>query len=218
MQSQFARVRSASVYLFLALALALLMPSTASLWIDELQTYDHVIPPDLHAWIENYRINRFSEALMPLSMFLAWLLGKVFGTSEWALRAPNVIWIWLAIVAVAVCGRKWRWPAAPLFFAVQPFVWYCGNEARPYSLQIACGAWLAAGCVVSMADREFRGWPLYAITAASAVLMGCTLFGIVTVAAALIMMAWFFRGRLRPLRRQAWFCLAVLFVWGATLG
>ena len=69
-------MRAASFYVFLALLLPLFMPSGSSLWIDELQTYQHVAPASLHAWTENFFGNTFSESLMPLSMFLAWHFGQ----------------------------------------------------------------------------------------------------------------------------------------------
>lgn len=177
-------------WLLLSLALILIMPSSDSLWVDEAQTWSHVATPNLETWFRNLTENGFSEALMPLGMLLAWIFGKILGTTEWALRAPNLLWTALATVAFWRIGVIWRAPWACLLFAVQPFVWFYTDEARPYALQIACGAWMVL-CVVECMDRqEVRLSSLLVLLATSLVLTATTLFGIVTVAAVAIVFVW----------------------------
>ncbi|HMJ89116.1 MAG TPA: hypothetical protein VK530_04835, partial [Candidatus Acidoferrum sp.] len=79
---------------------------------------------------------------MPLGMFVAWCAGKSLGTSEWQLRAVNLLWVGLSGAAFGLIGKMYQ---SRSFFALgilSPFLWYYANEARPYALLICLGAWL----------------------------------------------------------------------------
>jgi len=65
-----------------SLLAGLAMISSESLWIDEGQTLHFVNQPNLGAWFRELLHNTKSEAQMPLGMFVAWLGGKILGTSE----------------------------------------------------------------------------------------------------------------------------------------
>ena len=80
---------------------------------------------------------------MPLAMFFAWVTAQTLGTQEWQLRAINVLWNGLALLGMYRAGKRLQLPWLPLLLAIQPYFWFYSNEARPYSLQIACGAWRA---------------------------------------------------------------------------
>jgi len=80
------------LFLWAALALVPLMPSSDSLWIDEAQTWRYARQPALAGWQAEMASDRFSESQMPLGMFSAWVGARFLGTSEWAMRAPNMLW------------------------------------------------------------------------------------------------------------------------------
>jgi len=132
-------------WLILSALLLPLMISNDSLWYDEGFTARYVLQPDFHAWW--HYLTQANDSQMPLAMFFAWAAAKVLGTQEWQLRAINVLWGGIAIWGMYRAGKRLQLPWLPLLLAIQPYFWFYSNEARPYSLQIACGAWLFASFV-----------------------------------------------------------------------
>src|SRR5215471_242455 len=133
--------------LLLALAILPLAVTNDSLWLDEGDTAMYALEPTFHSWCDRLLHDGQADCQMPLSMFCAWAVGKVVGTSEWQLRAVNIFWGALALVAMSRVGRRLQMPWLPLLLAVQPFFWFYLNEARPFALQLGCGAWLLAALV-----------------------------------------------------------------------
>jgi len=130
------------IFLSLALALVPLMPSTDSLWVDEAQTWRYARQATLDTAWQQLQTEINSEAQMPLGMLAAWSWAQLLGTSEFALRAPNMLYAVGAILCFYFIGRKEDLPLLPLFLAVQPYLWFYVNEARPYALQIFGGSLL----------------------------------------------------------------------------
>jgi hypothetical protein len=176
-----------------ALAMTVLMPGSESLWIDEAWTFHHMAQPTLGALCSGLLADQKSDALMPLGMVVAWLGGRLVGTSEWQMRAPNILWATLAVLAFVRLGHLWRVPWAPLVIAAQPFLWFYANEARPYAFQIGCGAWLAAGCAEVLEARRIDARSLDILLVASAALGASTLFGMVTVGAVAVVLGTLWR-------------------------
>ena len=194
----------ATVSTLVALTVTVLIPGNGSLWIDEAQTFHHVAQPTFTALWRGILGDQNSESLMPLGMFVAWLGGQILGTGEWQMRALNIHWGVLTVLAFVRLGSIWRAPWAPILVVVQPFFWYYGNEARPYVLQIAGGAWLAAGCAEVLQARRLDARTCLPILVSSAALVASTMFGIVTVVAVAMMLAvlwwnerWVITGRAR---------------------
>lgn len=133
---------SGFIYLILALVLVPFMPSTDSLWVDEAQTWRYAKQPTLVSFSQQFATERNSEAQMPLGMLGAWSWAQILGTSEFALRAPNMFYAIGAIFCFYLIGRREDLPALPLFLAVQPYLWFYVNEARPYTLQMLGGSLL----------------------------------------------------------------------------
>jgi len=179
--------KSAFIFLLLAFALVPLMPSADSIWVDEAQTWRyarHTLFADV--WNE-FRVEKFSEAQMPLGMLAAWSWAQIFGTSEFALRAPNMFYAIGAIFCFYLIGRREDLPVLPLFLAVQPYLWFYVNEARPYALQMLGGSLLllalhqvyrgniasirwvilwAVGAVICSASSMLGAIPTFAFSAA----------------------------------------------------
>jgi hypothetical protein len=131
--------------LLLGLALLPLMPTNQSLWLDEGDTAAYALQPDFSSWHQHLNQDVAADCQMPLAMFCAWVTGQTLGTQEWQLRVINVFWGALALLGMYRAGKKIQLPWLPLLLAIQPYFWFYSNEARPYALQIACGAWLFAG-------------------------------------------------------------------------
>jgi len=135
--------RSTSIaFLIAALALVPLMPSGDSIWIDEAQTWRYARHTSFQEFLAEFGPDRSSEIQMPLGMGLAWVFAKMNGVSEYALRAPNMIYSTGAILCFFLLGRRENMPAMPLVLAIQPFLWFYSNEARPYALQTFGGSLL----------------------------------------------------------------------------
>ena len=202
---------SKPIWLFLALALCLVpfMPSGDSIWIDEAQTAHYAKQPDLRSWLALLTSDTKSEAQMPLSMFLAWMFEKIFGPGEWELRAANMLWAAITLYAMWRVGRKLNIGWLALLVAVQPFFWSYVNEARPYALQMAAGAWLLYALIV-MISNQGRGvsWIWIAagagfVLSASSLLGGVSFFSVVLVLGCVLWMK-----KWNPDRR-CWWALAV---------
>jgi len=118
-----------------------------SLSLDEGDTAVYAIQPDFHSWWIHLRQDLLADCQMPLSMFFAWLGGRLLGTGEWQMRAVNLLWGALALGGMYRIGRQLRLPWLPLLLAIQPYFWFYLNEARPYALQLACGTWLLGAFV-----------------------------------------------------------------------
>lgn len=96
---------------------------------------------------------------MPLSLLFAWIVSHTCGSQEWQLRAINVLWGALALLAMYRAGKRLQLPWLPLLLAIQPYFWFYTNEARPYALELACGAWLFAGLTTFFCSRgEDESW------------------------------------------------------------
>lgn len=137
--------RAAYWALGLGIALLALMISGQSLWIDEADTAIYALQPDFSAWLKHLLGDTNADCQMPLTMFLAWALKPLLGTSEWALRLPNLAWGLGTLLAARVVGRDRKLPWLPLVFALQPYFWFYTGEARPFAAQICAGTWLMAG-------------------------------------------------------------------------
>jgi hypothetical protein len=160
-----------------------LMASTQSLWIDEGDTAVYALQPDLRAWLDHLLADPNADCQMPLSMFLAWLLALSGGTSEWALRAPNLLWGAGTLGIFFWIGRKERLPLLPAVMALQPFFWFYIGEARPYALQIFCGSLLLWGLRLAASESEEENRRAVPVLAAGAVLLAhATLLAPLTLA------------------------------------
>lgn len=119
------------------LAALLRLPSlgTQSFWYDEAVTVHRVLHPSLGATLS---IVPRSESNPPLYYLLAWVWTRAFGTSEVGIRSLSAL-AGIATVPVVwatarrLVGTPAAWLAAGIV-AVNPFlVWY-SQEARPYAL------------------------------------------------------------------------------------
>jgi hypothetical protein len=186
-------------WLLLSLLILPLTVTNDSLWLDEGDTAIYARQPDFSAWRQWLTHDRLADCQMPLAMLSAWVGGKFFGTREWQLRAVNLIWGALALVALSRVGRRWQMPWLPLLLALQPYFWFYLNEARPYALLLAGGAWLLAALVEFDSRRSAgTGWA-WQLVIVSWLLFSATLLAPLSVAAVVIiggLLAW--RQRWRP--------------------
>jgi hypothetical protein len=133
-----------------------------------------------------------SESTPPLYYVLAWIWGKVFGTSEVGLRSLSAILGTLTVpVAYAVGLRFLRRPGAALavagFAAVSPIlVWY-SQEARAYSLYVLLSALSMLFLARSLDDPSRRN--LWAWSACAALAIASHYFAFFLVAGEMVLLA-----------------------------
>lgn len=123
----------------LALAVGLVAISSQSLWMDEGSTAFKALMPTFKDWVAmTYRLGG-SDIQMPFYMIAVWAWVKAGFLSEYALRCINLPFLILMVLALKRV-RFW-----PLMCLISPFVLYYVGELRPYTLQMAAGAVVAAG-------------------------------------------------------------------------
>jgi len=130
------------IWLGVAFTAGCAMITGESLWIDEGQTLRFAAQPTFADFAHELARSHKSEAQMPLGLFTAWLGVKLIGTSEWQLRAPNVLWLVLTSLAAGLIGRITQQRGFWLAMILWPFTWYYVNEARPYAMQLCAGTWV----------------------------------------------------------------------------
>ena len=189
------------LFLWAALALALLMPSSDSIWVDEAQTWGYAHLNTLADWKTKITSDNHSESQMPLGMFSAWVGARLLGTSEWAMRAPNMLWAAGTILIFAALGRALQQPFLTLLLAVQPYLWFYTNEARPYALQIFSGAVLLYGLYQAI-QLKLRGNTWALILGIGAVLAcASSMLGFFSTIPALVILLYYIHKEKWPITR-----------------
>jgi len=181
-------------WLLAALALLPLMITTDSLGLDEGDTAGYAWQETLSNWCVRLWSDRQADCQMPLGMLAAWVAGVILGTeAEWQLRAVNVLWGALAVAGLYRVGQRLQLPWLPLLLAIQPYFWFYQNEARPYALQLAGGAWLLVALVEFVLARAVgTGWA-WQVAVAGFLLFCATMLAPLTVAATVlagVFIAW----------------------------
>jgi len=112
--------------------------SRTSFWIDEVYTALAAQQPTLDALWREQLSGKGSNLQAPLYMIWIWGCGKIFGTSEVALRGVNLFWFVPGMLALmwSLARHRSLQLAAFLVAVLSPFAWYYLNEARPYAMQI----------------------------------------------------------------------------------
>lgn len=120
---------------------------------------------------------------MPLGMFSFWAWSRVFGAGELAMRSINLVWAAIALAAFARVGRLLLIPWLPVFFAIQPFVWYYTNYARTPLMQMAGGALLLAGATGFLPGGKKAAMDAVLLCLGGLLLSGTHILGMLPLAA-----------------------------------
>lgn len=170
-------------FLFLLLAsllVGLLAISHQSFWIDEPFTARYAIQPDLAGWWGALKVSAGPDIQMLVYTLYLWCWEKLFGSSEFALRAANIPWFLLAQASFWFGLRRWprlKW-AAVVFQAFNPFLWRYLDELRPYAMEYA-GAAAVMSCLAWLAgEEEIRAGWLFAFGTSIFILCSSSSLGI----------------------------------------
>jgi hypothetical protein len=194
------------------------MISGDSLWIDEAYNARFAL---LQGWTEflgTLLQDHRSENQMPFGMFYSWLGGRLFGTSEWALRGVNLLWGAITLGCFYRIGKKCEIYWLPIFMAVQPFLWYYMNEARPYGMQIAGGSLLFLAILEADENplMEIRWLPAFVIGAL--VLCASSLLGAIPFFFYLLILLFVLIQRKYNISKLAFTTLSIVFLVLIVLG
>lgn len=175
-------------WVLLALTVSLLAMTSQSLWIDEAYIATKAAQPTLAGW---WRLMQHSggDLQMPFYTFYVWAFAKIFGFSEWALRAANI-----PIFVIGFTAFVTAFPKPQRFFAAAvaslcPFAWYYLDEARPYAMQLGSSLLIFGAIYRLCGDTPLeparaRNW-LTAFWLGIIVLCGSHLLGVIWAGAAL---------------------------------
>jgi mannosyltransferase len=186
-----------------------------SYWRDEAATLAAVQRPfgDMIRMLGNV------DAVHGAYYFLAWVIVRLFGSGELALRLPSAIAMALAAGFVAALGRRIVSPqaglAAGILFALVPDITLYGTDARSYALVTAMAAVASYVLVRALGaghGHQRRWWVGYGVSVA--VLGILNIFGLLLVAAHAVTMAL---RMLRPEEGQSRKALAVRWTLSAGL-
>jgi hypothetical protein len=160
------RLPSTVVWVGLGVATGWIAISNQSYWIDEISTAHKAMMPTLEGWWGRMRAEGTSNLQLPLYLLYAWGWARLFGYSEFALRAGNLVWWLTALTVVSLLWRTHRRFCALLAVTLMTnaFAWYYLNEARPYAMQIGtsflvCGSLygLLRGDLAAPQERWWAG-------------------------------------------------------------
>lgn len=126
----------AAALVFVAL-IGVIAVSNQSLWIDEGNSAMKAIQPSFMLFWEKMKELGGSDLQMPLYMFLIWAWEKVFGHSEFALRALNIPFFTLSAAVLLYLWDAERHLKLAFVFLMcfSPMLWVYLDEARPYIFQ-----------------------------------------------------------------------------------
>jgi hypothetical protein len=207
--------------------------SQQSLWIDEASTAAISSQGSLREWWQNLAGMRISDVQLPGYMFFMWGWVKVFGNSEWALRAAGLIWLVPGLVAMASgFARRAQRVAVMLVGVTSAFAWYYAGEARPYSMQLGVSCLIFAALhrlgLDELSERQqsrwFSGFLFGVLMLCGSSLLG-VIWSIAALAAAFILIPrrrllnFWKTGRLRlALTGSVLFVLGIYYLWTLMVG
>jgi hypothetical protein len=126
-----------------------------SFWIDEGSAALKAIQPSLRNWWQALHVEKDSNLQLICQLFYLWGWEKIFGPSEYALRASNVPWF-----AAGTAAMAWAFPrrtllqlSVLLLTLTNAFLCYYLSEARPYIVLFAFSA-ITAACLVRLVLDE----------------------------------------------------------------
>lgn len=206
----------ALLMLIMAATASIIAVSSQSIWIDEAYTAGKAMQDSFGTWWEQMQLHKGSDIQMPLYMLSIWGWEKIFGHSEFALRAMNIPLFLTAIVSI-LYGLRLSLSVRVffvLFACTSAFVWAYLDEARPYMMQF-CAATLAMVPMVNITPRLEKPRPadLVLFTTGILVLCGSSLIGVVysLFFGLAFLLFWIRRERIQDFltRKDFWLCASL---------
>lgn len=137
----------------------LIAVSGDSLWIDEGLSATKAIAPTVGAAWQELLTEGNTNMHMLLYMFCLWAWEKLFGSSEWSLRAMNIPFFMLGVTALWMASPKKARAFLLVLCLVSPFLWFYLNEARTYSMLFGWSALATAALVYWQRNGQQTSFP-----------------------------------------------------------
>ena len=137
----------------------LIAVSGDSLWIDEGLSATKAIAPTVGAAWQELITEGSTNMHMLLYMFCLWAWEKIFGSSEWSLRAMNIPFFMLGVTALWLASPKKARAFLLVLCLVSPFIWFYLNEARTYSMLFGWSALATAALVYWQRNGQHASFP-----------------------------------------------------------
>jgi hypothetical protein len=196
----------------------IMLPSGQSLWIDEAITAKWASHESLGDLFCALLQDNQSDSQMPFFIFFSWVNAQIFGTAEWQLRLPNLLWGILSVVSLYFTGRKFGIWWLPALCVIMPFFVFYMDEARPYAMQIGISCWLLYAMVACMESKgQGKMWPWH-LGFSGVLLCSASMLGVVTLGAVVIMLAVVFLHQKWRIKQETVFVLLGFFVLIGLLG
>jgi mannosyltransferase len=167
-----------------AVGVMLIGITVPSYWRDEAATLAAVRRP----FGDMIRMLGTVDAVHGAYYIVAWVVVRLFGTGEFALRLPSVFAMAVAALFVAAIGSRMVSPRAGLFagllFAVVPDVSLYGQDARSYAMVTAMAtiaSYVLIRALGAWHGHQRRWWIIYAVSVALVGILN--IFGLLLVAA-----------------------------------
>lgn len=144
-----------SLFVVAALIVTACAVTHQSLWIDEGNTAVKALQPSLGAWWTTFVHEMGSDLQMPGYMLFVWGWEKIFGPSEFALRAANIPFFVGGVVALAwgLASRRRVQIAIVALALTNAFLWYYLSEARPYIVLFGFAS-ITAACLFRLVNAS----------------------------------------------------------------
>lgn len=128
-----------------------------SLWIDEAATAWLASHPTFAGLIDTQINTTYGETQKLFHVWYIWAWAKVFGISEYSLRFSNLPFLFIFLLTFqwgtkTLFNNRWLWVLA----AVNSFVWFYMNEARPYMGIIAFSSLAVVSFLVYVLEPTYK--------------------------------------------------------------
>lgn len=165
MKSYLSTIKDYIVFLFALIAFVISINGW-SLWLDESSTAYFAEMPDTKAFINSLSNWSGSESQMPCYVFSEFLWAKLFGSSEYALRTLNIVFVlfylfyflWLYKRQDIEGTDKRKIQIFVLLTSISPFILYNMNEARVNIALFVFGTICMASLYAYCKYENIRDW------------------------------------------------------------
>jgi hypothetical protein len=147
--------------LIVSIVISIASITNQSLWIDEAATAWLASHPTFSALIDtqiNTQINAtYGETQKLFHVWYIWAWARFFGISEYSLRFSNLPFLFIFLLSVqwgakTLFKSRWLWVLA----ALNPFVWFYMNEARPYMGVIAFSSLAIVSLLIYLLEPMYK--------------------------------------------------------------
>lgn len=156
-----------------SLLVGLLAVSSKSLWIDEGLSASKAMAPTLQEAWQRLLDERNTNMHMLLYMACLWGWEKLFGHSEFSLRAMNIPFFLMGVLALWLAVPRQIRTALAAIICLSPFMWFYLDDARTYCMLFGFSSIATALLIHWQQQRADQIYPLQVWSIAMALSLAC---------------------------------------------